>query len=149
MSHLLRLAAAAAWAAALVSCATIPSDGPASGAAKTVRLPGKPGCFYLVDITHNAGSWTVLNPTELIVYAPNPRNAYLVKLFEPLPELPFNLRIGFQSTTQKDLICNDDLDNLIVPGPTPPHRVPIVAVHRLTLAEVNALLAQNHLKPVK
>jgi hypothetical protein len=44
------------------------------------------------------------------------------------------------------MICNDTMDDLVVPH-WEPHRVPIVAVRKLTVREADRLLAENHIKP--
>lgn len=137
-----------AAAAMLSGCATSPSSQGAgftadvgSSSQNRKSIPGKPGCFWLRNFD---GSWTVLNDSELIVYGPLDSEPYLVKLFEPVPTLKFDRRLGFADNAHTGMICNDSMDDLLVPHWNP-HRVPIVAVHRLTVPEAKRLLAKNHL----
>lgn len=73
------------------------------------------------------------------MHAPLQQDAYLVKLFEPVFDLSFHLNLGFEDVERTGQICNDADDYLIVRGYVPP-RVPIVAVHKITMAEQAALL---------
>lgn len=131
----------------LLGCASTQPPRPAAngGAAggKTAALPGKPGCFWLHDFQ---GSWTVLNESELIVYAPFYSQPYLIKLFEPVPDLKFDERLGFADAEHTGMICDGSMDDLVVPH-WQPHRIPIVAVRQLTASEARHLLAVNHIKP--
>jgi hypothetical protein len=82
----------------------------------------------------------------LIVHAPLPRDSYVVKLFEPVFSLSFKEGLGFDDRTHTGQICNDGDDYLLVPGWQPPE-VPIIAVHKLNVAEQTDLL-QAAGKPV-
>lgn len=135
--------------AALSGCASSPSSQGAGVAAvlgskshKAAALPGKPGCFWLSNFD---GSWTVLNESELIVYAPSYSRPYLIKLFEPVPPLKFRERLGFENIEHAGMICDGAMDNLVVPH-WEPARVPIVAVRELTSSQAQHLLAANHIK---
>jgi Family of unknown function (DUF6491) len=129
-------------AGALLGCASIPGAAhEGASAQKSAALPGKPGCFWLRDFD---GSWTVLNDQELIVYAPLQTRPYLIKLFAPVPGLKFDQRLGFQDVEHSGMICNGELDNLVVPH-WAPHLIPIVAVRRLSAAQERQLLAENHI----
>lgn len=143
----LRLIATAtllATAATLLGCASTPGAAREGASAQnTAALPGKPGCFWLMDFD---GSWTVLNDQELIVYAPLQTQPYLIKLFEPVPDLKFDQRLGFQDVEHSGMICNGELDNLVVPH-WAPHDVPIVAVRRLSAAQARQLLVENQIAP--
>ncbi len=105
-------------------------------------LPGKPACFWLDNFD---GSWTVLNDSELIVYAPFYSQPYLIKLFEPVPDLKFHERLGFDAAEGTGSVCDGAMDDLVVPH-WEPHRVPILAVRQLTVPEERHLLAENHIK---
>ncbi|MGH8316624.1 MAG: DUF6491 family protein [Steroidobacteraceae bacterium] len=136
----------AAAAAALLGCASTQVTGPANrgaGSQKTAALPGKPGCFWLRQFQ---GSWTVLNSSELIVYVPLDSEPYLIKLFEPVQDLKFDERLGFVDAEHSGMICDGSTDYLAVPH-WQPHRIPILAVRKLTQPEERQLLAQNHIKP--
>ena len=138
-----------AGATMLWGCASSPSSQGAGVAAalrspseKEAALPGTPGCFWLSNFD---GSWTVLNDSELIVYAPLYSEPYLIRLFEPVPSLRFHERLGFADSEHTGMICNDTMDTLVVPR-WEPERVPIVAVRKLTRPEAERLLAENHIK---
>jgi hypothetical protein len=135
-------------AAALLGCASAHGRGYAASSAATDRetaaLPGRPGCFWLTDFD---GSWTVLTNSELIVYDPVFSRPYLLKLFEPVPDLKFRQRLGFEaSPPDRHRICTSSMDYLLLPrwrlG-----RDMIVAVRELTVAEERQLLLQTHIKP--
>jgi hypothetical protein len=64
---------------------------------------------------------------------------YVVKLFEPVFNLSFKQGLGFEDQEHTGQICNDGDDYLLVPGWQPP-RVPIVAVHALTMDQQDQLL---------
>lgn len=139
--RLLSVAALGAALAGVASCASTTSagagatGGPAEGR-QTAALPGKPGCFFLINFE---GSWTVLDDSELIVYAPLYNNPYYIKLFEPIPNLAFDQRLGFLDVERTGMICNDAMDDLLVPH-WQPHDIPIIAVRQLTPAEADRLL---------
>ncbi len=125
--------------AMVVGCATTgPRQHPSAldTLTKVENLPGKAGCFWRSNFQ---GDWTVLNDSTLIVRAPLPKDAYVVKLFEPVFELSFKQGLGFEDKEHTGQICNNGDDYLLVPGWQPP-QVPIVAVHALTMAEQNQLL---------
>ncbi len=127
-------------AAMVAGCATPapPSQAQANLAnlTKTENLPGKPGCFWKSNFQ---GDWTVLNDSTLIVHAPLPHDAYVIKLFEPVFSLGFKQGLGFEDKEHTGQICSNGDDYLLVPGWQPP-QVPIVAVHALTLPEQDQLL---------
>ena len=87
----------------------------------------------------NIRNWDVIDQSTLIVYAPMPKDAYLVKLFQPIPDLIYHDKIGFEDGNHNGQICSLG-DDLIVHGPFP-LRVPISAVRVLTLSEVRQLKA--------
>jgi hypothetical protein len=134
------VAAVTALTAFVSGCATPPQSPAAANLAnltKPENLPGKPACFWKSNFQ---GDWTVLNDSTLIVRAPLPKDAYVVKLFEPVFSLGFKQGLGFEDKEHVGQICNDGDDYLLVPGWQPPN-VPIVAVHALTADEENHLLS--------
>ena len=133
-------AAAGALAVVAVGCATT-AQPPAPGAnlanlTKLENLPGKPACFWKSSFQ---GDWTVLNDSTLIVHAPLPKDAYVIKLFEPVFSLSFHQELGLEDREHSGQICDNGDDYLLVPGWQPP-QVPIVAVRALTMAEQEQLL---------
>jgi hypothetical protein len=103
---------------------------------KLSNLPGKPACFWKSSFQ---GDWTVLNDSTLLVHAPMPKDAYVIKLFEPVFNLGFKQGLGFEDKEHTGQICNNGDDYLLVPGWQPPE-VPVVAVHALTATEQDELL---------
>jgi hypothetical protein len=141
-----RIVGVALLGAVLAGCASSAPNSPDSSAQRTAAtLPGKPACFWLRSFD---GSWTALNQTELIVYAPLTSDPYLIKLFEPVINLKFDQRLGFQDTEHTGRICDNTADFLVVPD-FAPHRVTITAVRQLTKPEVVQLLRANGLKVPK
>jgi hypothetical protein len=140
-------AAVGTLAAIAVGCATtsqpLPSRANLDNLTKVENLPGKPVCFWKSSFQ---GDWTVLNDSTLIVHAPLPKDAYVVRLFEPVFNLSFKQGLGFEDREQTGQICNNGDDYLVVPGWQPP-QVPIVAVRALTMDEQDQLL-QAAGKPV-
>jgi len=131
---------AAVGALAAIGCATT-AQPPPSGAnldnlTKVGNLPGKPGCFWKSNFQ---GDFTVLNDSTLIVHAPLPKDAYIVKLFEPVFSLSFKQGVGFEDREHTGQICDSGDDYLVIPGWQPP-QVPIVAVHALTMPQQDQLL---------
>lgn len=120
----------------LVGCATGRPDGNASANAKA--LPGTPACLFRGNFE---GAWQVLNNSTLILYAlPNDREAYLVKLFQPVPGLKFNVRLGFLDVQRTGQICGNGNSYVLVPG-NAPERILITQVRKLTQGEREQLLA--------
>ena len=109
------------------------------------NLPGKPACFWKSDFQ---GDWTALNDSTLIVRAPLPKDAYVIKLFEPVATLSFDQALGLEDKEHSGRICNDGDGYLLVPD-WQPRQVPIVAVHALTTAEENQLLEASGKRPVR
>ncbi|MGD0493224.1 MAG: DUF6491 family protein [Steroidobacteraceae bacterium] len=133
-------AALGALAAVVVGCATSTQPNPSKtnldNLTKVENLPGKAACFWKSSFQ---GDWTILNDSTLIVHAPLPKDIYVVKLFEPVFNLSFKQGLGFEDQEHTGQICNDGDDYLLVPGWQPP-RVPIVAVHALTMDQQDQLL---------
>ena len=145
--HVAALGVLAAGLAGLIGCASTPPAAAQGGAAApharaAATLPGTPSCFYLINFE---GSWTVLSEDELIIYAPLYSNPYLIKLFEPIPNLKFDQRLGFYDVERTGMICDNADDDLVVPN-WQPHRIPIVAVHQLTVAQADDLLRAHGIK---
>jgi hypothetical protein len=100
------------------------------------NLPGKPACFWKSSFQ---GDWTVLNDSTLIVHAPLPKDAYVIKLFTPVFSLGFKQELGLEDRAHTGRICSNGDVYLLVPGWQPP-QVPIIAVHALTADQEDQLL---------
>jgi hypothetical protein len=98
-------------------------------------LPGTEACLWL----RNIEGWDVIDDSTMIVYAPLAKDAYLVKLFEPVPDLSFHEGIGFDDGDHDGRICSLG-DDVLLRGPVP-QRVPITAVRALTPDQVKLLKA--------
>ena len=124
-------AAVGALAAIAVGCATTaqppPSRANLDNLTKAENLPGKPACFWKSSFQ---GDWTVLNDSTLIMHAPLPKDAYVIKLFEPVFDLSFKQGFGFEDREHTGQICNNGDDYLLVPA-WQLLQVLIVAVHAL------------------
>jgi hypothetical protein len=114
------------------ACAT---SGTQSSQRARAALPGTEACLWL----HNIEGWDVIDPSTMIVYAPLAKDAYLVKLFEPVYDLNFHERIGFDDGNHDGRICSLG-DDVVVRGAVP-QQVPITAVRALTPDQVKRLKA--------
>src|SRR5580658_10308079 len=126
-----RLAAALAALAAAACSTTAPGSHPAAA-----PLPGTDACVFMSLVS----DWVVIDASTLIVYAPLRKDAYLLKLFEPVPELNFKQRVGFEDSDHDGQLCGNGADYLVVRDDTVPQRVPIVAFRKLSPAEAKQLL---------
>ena len=146
-SHMLAVALLGALLAGCATTSSTPTESSGASAQRTAAaLPGTPGCFWLKNFD---GSWTALSQTELIVYAPMVGdNAYFIKLFQPVINLKFDERLGFEDVERTGRICNGAADYLLVPNFVP-HRVTIVAVRHLSKPEVVQLLRSHGQKVPK
>jgi len=113
------------------ACAT--TGAPSKHARAT--LPGTEACLWL----RNIQGWDVIDSSTMIVYAPLAKDAYLIKLFEPVPDLSFHEGIGFDDGDHDGRICSLG-DDVLLRGPVP-QRVPITAVRALTPDQVKQLKA--------
>ena len=126
-----RLAAALAALAAAACSTTATGSHPAAA-----PLPGTDACVFMSLVS----DWVVVDASTLIVYAPLRKDAYLLKLFEPVPELNFKQRVGFEDSDHDGRLCGDGGDYLVVRDDSVPLRVPIVAFRKLTAEQARQLL---------
>jgi hypothetical protein len=101
-------------------------------------LPGTDACVFLSTVY----DWEVVDPTTLIVYAPMRKDPYLLKLFEPVVDLDFKQRVGFEDSDHSGMLCGNGIDYLVVRGDIP-WRVPIVAFRKLSVDQARQLLASS------
>jgi hypothetical protein len=99
-------------------------------------LPGTDACVFMREVS----DWVVVDASTLIVYAPLRKDAYLLKLFEPVPELNFKERVGFEDSDHDGMLCGNGADYLVVRDNGAPWRVPIVAFRKLTPEQAKQLL---------
>jgi hypothetical protein len=115
--------------------------GAASKPRPTVR-PGEFGtaaCFYRRSVE----DFTVLDQSNLIVYAPNRTNAYHIAISPPEPELGFANTIGFSSRNSE--ICGYAGDALLLDVAGGRQRVSIVGVYRLDSVALAGLRNRFHI----
>ena len=118
-------------ALAAAGCAT--SRAPPGRAA--APLPGTDACVFISNIS----DWVVIDSSTMIVYAPLPKDAYLLKLFAPVPELDFKQRVGFEDSDHNGQMCGNG-DDLVVRDEISARRMPIVAFRKLTPEQARQLL---------
>jgi Family of unknown function (DUF6491) len=97
--------------------------------------PGTDACVFI----SNVSDWDVIDATTMIVYAPLRKDAYLLKLFAPLPELNFKQRVGFEDSDHNGQLCGNG-DYLLIRDEVSSRRMPIVAFRKLTPEQAKQLL---------
>jgi hypothetical protein len=112
---------------------TANAQSPPSAPVADLPTIGTEACFWIRDVRH----WDVIDPSTLIVYAPMPKEAYLVKLLQPIPDLSFHLALGFEDTDHMGRVCR--IGSLVSVGQPMPWRAPVAAVRALTPDEVKQL----------
>ncbi len=125
--------AVATLAAAMVACA------PATGGRRAANLPspadtGTPACFYAGQVS----DFSVLDRSNLIVYAPSRQTAYHVRISPPATSLRATDRLSFGPRDAR--ICGYAGERLIVPDGRGGERFSIIGVSRLTEAGLESLL---------
>lgn len=96
-------------------------------------VTGAAACFYPGQVQ----DFRVLDRSNLIVYAPNDRHAYHVRISPPSMELSFTDRLAFLSSS--DRICGYAGERLVIGGSTAGYRVAIIAVSRLSPESLESL----------
>lgn len=114
--------------ACLVAGCTLPvEEGPP---ARTPIAPpsvtGTPDCFYPGEVQ----DFQVLDPSNLIVKAPNDRHAYHIRISPPAPELRFAEGIAFLPAQGR--LCGYAGERLIAGQPRSRRRFAIIGVSRLS-----------------
>lgn len=100
-------------------------------------VTGTAACFYPRQVQ----DFQVLNRSNVIVYAPNDRNAYHVQVSPPSLDL-FHAD-GLAFLPSNDRICGYAGDRLIIAGSGAGRRVAIIAVSRLSPEGLEALRGGN------
>jgi Family of unknown function (DUF6491) len=90
--------------AALAACATV-------HAAPSESRADKDACLFVRTI-HD---FRPLDRTNLIIWAPGRRDAYLVELGFPLPELKFAHRLAVVDRNHDGMLCGYGMDRIVVP----------------------------------
>ena len=117
--------------------ALLAAAGCATSTAPTTQAPPLPGteaCIFTVNLF----DWTVLDDSTLIVYAPQGRDPYLVKLFSPVFDLPFRQALGFEDIEHNGQLCKGDY---VVARGDAPSRTIISSVRALTPEQAKQMIA--------
>lgn len=89
-------------------------------------------------------SWRVLDSQHLVIWAPG-RQAYVLELMTPLPDLPSAQTLAFNDDDHDGQICSGD--KLSVPGPGGlSSSTFIAAMHHADDDELRALSEQYHVR---
>ena len=124
---------------AALTLAVLGAAGCATKSAQSKRastdLPDTDDCVWILTIQN----WDVIDPSTLIVYAPTPKDAYLIKLFQPVPDLSSHEDLGFEAGNHDNQVCGRSGDMLVRASVR--QQVPITAVHALRTSEVKQLKA--------
>jgi hypothetical protein len=121
---------AALGAGLIASCASPPRQ-------ESTSLPGTDACFWIANVS----DWTVLDNSTLLLSAPLAEDAYLVKLFAPIPDLKWRLRLGFEGGDGvPEQFCRDS-GYVLAYGPVPQREL-AVSVRALTPAQARQLVAR-------
>jgi hypothetical protein len=131
-ARLAALGLASLGALAAIGCAVTGAHSEHPGA----PLPGSDACVFI----RNVSDWEVIDATTMIVYAPMRKDPYLLKLFEPVPELNFHERVGFEDAAHNGQLCGNG-DYVVIRDQIGPRRVPIVALRKLTPDQAKQLRA--------
>jgi hypothetical protein len=101
----------------------------------STALPGADDCVLILTIQN----WDIIDPSTLIVYAPTPKDAYLIKLLQPAPDLSSHEDLGFEAGNHDGQVCGHGGDMLVRASVR--QQVAITAVHALRTSEVKQLKA--------
>jgi hypothetical protein len=93
--------------------------------------------------------WTVVDDETLVVWAPDHKSPYLVKLFFPEFGLKSAFALGFLDKDNDGLICDVGRDAIIARGiiPGSADRIPLRTVQRIDVADAKQLIAKARSKP--
>ncbi len=121
------------WMTALLAgCATGGADSDSSQQAEAAS--GRSGCFYSGQVSN----WTVLDRSNLIVYAPRESNAFQVMISPPSMELRSASELAFDSRSSR--ICGRAGERLIVGRSRNPRRHSIMNVKYLDERDLQRVL---------
>jgi len=135
MNHPLHYAALMLAVLGVAGCAAshARSSSASSAGSASGGLPGREQCVAILYIQN----WDVIDPNTLIVYAPEPKDAFLVKMVQPVSNLSARDSIGFSSGTHDGKLCGNEGDVMVRES----LRDPVSAVRSLRGGEVRQLKA--------
>ena len=108
-----------------------------SGDNEPSALTGGSACFYVRD----ASSWTVLDRSTLIVYAPNKSSAFRVQVSPGASDLRWADSLAFVSRSNR--ICGRAGERIVVPTGGAKSSYSVIDVRRLNSASLEGLLAEH------
>ncbi len=135
--------------AALLLSTQVSAAAPANQSSQNTDVaPGKPrggDCMF----SRTIDDWTVVDDETLIVWAPDHKSPYLVKLFFPEFGLKSAFALGFLDKDNDGLICDVGRDAIIARGiiPGSADRIPLRTVQRIDVADAKQLIAKARSKP--
>ncbi|MGH8177369.1 MAG: DUF6491 family protein [Steroidobacter sp.] len=95
-------------------------------------------CVFARSIT----DFKPLDRNHLVIWSPGRRNAYLVELAMPLPELRFAHRLAVVDRNRDGRLCGYGMDRIIVGDSSFQHPATIAGMTRLDEGRIAALEAQ-------
>jgi len=87
-------------------------------------------------------NWQVLDDSSLVLWTSGDRDAYLVTLFRPSPELPFAIDLALQDGNRDGQLCAFGGDAVITDGPTS-ERLTINTLTKLSEKQLKDVLAAH------
>ena len=133
---MMALRSIALWGCLLAGCAVTPDRAASS------RVPSPPpsatgtsACFFPREVQ----SFRVLDRSNLIVYAPDNKSAYHVRIASPSRDLRFVESVAFEPPNAR--ICGYAGERLVIGRGTETQRVPVIDVARLAPGSLAALQA--------
>jgi hypothetical protein len=125
--------------------AAAPANQASQNADAAASKPRGGDCMF----SRTIDDWTVVDDETLIVWAPDHKSPYLVKLFFPEFGLKSAFALGFLDKDNDGLICDVGRDALIarsiIPGRA--DHIPLRTVQRIDVAEAKQLIATATSKP--
>lgn len=115
-------------------------EGPSAAAKAVVARPGEngePGCFFASQVQ----DFRAISRSDLIVFAPNEKNAYQVRIAPPATGLRFSDAVVFVS--RSDRICGYAGDDLVIDEAGGRQRYSVIEVARLAPETVERLLGRE------
>ncbi len=91
-------------------------------------------------------SWRVLDKQTLILWGPSQRDAYLVKLFSPVPDMKFSVTLAVIDGDRNGMICGGSTDKITVPDAISSFPANIDSMRKVDDAELLALGEQYKMK---
>jgi hypothetical protein len=95
-------------------------------------------CIFI----RNLYSWQTLDLDSLVVWTSGERDAYLVELLRPSPDLPFSIDLQIVDGNADSMLCSYGGDSIVTRGATT-EQIGIRSIRRIGEAELEDLLAEH------